>query len=376
MQGSPKNSINKHVASSEGQGVVQYLPKENTVVLKNGRKIQYDQLVIATGLKAECSAKGFNEAWADLDTHVYADQDHESWKLSASKSFRYIHNFPGGNALYYIPPAPFHGEIEHYNFFLAKELWDRYDQTGLISWKNSNYTIINANNSFCSHFDQADGFIKSELEKRNINVEYGLKLVEVRKETSTAVFENIQTGERSERPYGNLYSLLEKKADPILADAGLATNNGLLDVNPTTLQHNKYSNIYGLGDVANVPTTKTFFAGFNQLHVVRHNLEQVINGAEPNAHYDGASEAVLHLGLESSTTVSHLYDGKASGSLDSGFMAGLKYKLADKGKKSIIDLMKFKSWGPPYYKWKKTFDGSKISTSSAPQNMQPEQKTA
>ena len=106
-----------------------------------------------------------------------------------------------------------------------------------------------------------------------------MKLVEVNKDTNTAVFENIQTGERQERQFGNLYSLLEKKADPILADAGLAANNGLLDVDPYTLQHNKYSNIYGFGDVANLPTTKTFYAGFNQLHVIRHNLEQVINGA-------------------------------------------------------------------------------------------------
>lgn len=51
MQGTPKNSLSKFAASSEGQGVSQFLPNENSVVLKNGRKIQYDQLVVATGLK-------------------------------------------------------------------------------------------------------------------------------------------------------------------------------------------------------------------------------------------------------------------------------------------------------------------------------------
>ena len=376
MVGSPKNSINKHTASSDGQGVVKYLPNENAVILKNGRRVEYDQLVIATGVKPQCNVKGFEEAWADLEHPVYADQDHESWKLSANKSFRFIHNFPGGNAFFCIPPAPFFGEIEHYNFFLAKDLWDRYDSTGLISWRNSSFTVMNANNSFVEHFDEADAFIKTELEKRGINVEYGQKLVEVKKDTSTAVFENVNSGEQNERRYGSLYSLLEKKADPIIEEAGLAARNGLLDVDPYTLQHNKYSNIFGLGDVANVPTSKNFFAGFNQLHVVRHNLEQVINGAEPNAHYDGYSEATLHLGLDSSTTVKHLYGGKSAGSLDSGFMAGLRYKLAEKGKKGLIDLMKFKSWGPPYYKWKKTFNGGKISTPAAPKNMQPEQKSA
>lgn len=75
--------------------------------------------------------------------------------------------------------------------------------------------------------------------------------------------------------------------DKVLSDAGLADSNGLLDVDPYTLQHKKYDNIFGLGDVVNVPTTKTFYAGLNQLHVVRHNLERRINGLEPNAKYDG-----------------------------------------------------------------------------------------
>lgn len=47
-----------------------------------------------------------------------------------------------------------------------------------------------------------------------------------------------------------------------LVQAGLTAENGLLDVNINTLQHKKYKNIFGLGDVANLPTTKTFWGGF------------------------------------------------------------------------------------------------------------------
>jgi len=32
---------------------------------------------------------------------------------------------------------------------------------------------------------------------------------------------------------------------------------GFLDVNKHTLQHNKYKNIFGLGDCTNIPTAKT-----------------------------------------------------------------------------------------------------------------------
>lgn len=49
-----------------------------------------------------------------------------------------------------------------------------------------------------------------------------------------------------------------------LTEAGLAGphSNGLLDVDIHTLRHKKYNSIFGLGDVNNVPTTKTFWGGW------------------------------------------------------------------------------------------------------------------
>jgi len=64
----------------------------------------------------------------------------------------------------------------------------------------------------------------------------------------------------------------------IVAESGLADSNGFIDVNPYTLQHKRYNNIFGFGDAANLPTSKNFMAGFNQLHVVRNNVERQLNG--------------------------------------------------------------------------------------------------
>jgi sulfide:quinone oxidoreductase len=35
------------------------------------------------------------------------------------------------------------------------------------------------------------------------------------------------------------------------------------DVDHETLQHRKYPNVFGIGDVCNLPTTKTFWGGFH-----------------------------------------------------------------------------------------------------------------
>ena len=181
MQGNPKNNMNKFAVPSEGQAITEYVPQNNEVVLRNGRRIQYDQLVIATGMDNDFeSIKGFEDAWVDLSSNFFCNQDHPTWRTTCTKPPRYLYNFQGGEAIFYIPPAPFHGTFENYNFFLSKEIWNKLAFNGKLSWGNSRFTVINANSSFCPHFDRGDAFIKSELEKRQVNVEYGLKLVEVK----------------------------------------------------------------------------------------------------------------------------------------------------------------------------------------------------
>lgn len=60
---------------------------------------------------------------------------------------------------------------------MAKDLWDRQDAHGRLCLANSRFTVINANESFIPHFSEGDAFIKNELEKRGINVEYGHRLL-------------------------------------------------------------------------------------------------------------------------------------------------------------------------------------------------------
>ena len=165
----------------------------------------------------------------------------------------------------------------------------------------------------------------------------------------------------------------EAKPDQIISNAGLGDSQGFVDVDPHTLQHKKYSNVFAFGDVANLPTSKTFWAGFNQLHVVRNNLERQLNGLSLNAKYDGTSEAFLQVDESKSVTLSHSYGGKPNDSLDTGFLASLRYAWAEKNKGSIGGLMTFKNWGAPYYKFKKTFEESGSVTKSAVE-LHPEKK--
>ena len=61
-----------------------------------------------------------------------------------------------------------------------------------------------------------------------------------------------------------------------------------------------------------------------------------------------------------------------------GLGSSLRHKLYSMtGKHNQENIMKFKNWGPPYYKWKKTFSGGEsVPAASGDSSLTPEKKTA
>lgn len=180
-----------------------------------------------------------------------------------------------------------------------------------------------------------------------------------------AVFKNTDTGYLEERPYGHFYSLMPTTTHSILADAGLADSTGYLDVDPFTLQHTKYDNIFGLGDVINAPTTKSFYGGLSQVAVLRHNIERKLNGLSLNAKYDGYSKTAFYGSRQSILSFEHKYSEEEVKSRNDPISALLRYKLYSMtGKHNHENILKFKNWGPPYYKFKKSFTAEESSTTT------------
>lgn len=145
-----------------------------------------------------------------------------------------------------------------------------------------------------------------------------------------------------------------------LVQSGLATaeSNFLLDVDHETLQHRRYKNVFGLGDCCNLPTTKTFWGGFHQVHVVRDNLENYIKGKDFKALYSGYSKSPIFLGQNKMTYMVHYYDQKegALNLFDKGgyFFAFLRYYFWGKfNKKRFLAFYLHKTWGPPTGKFVK-----------------------
>lgn len=102
---------------------------------------------------------------------------------------------------------------------------------------------------------------------------------------------HLDTGVTQEMKYRLMVVDLPVIPSPWIVQNGLSRPElgGFVDVNPETLQHRRYPNIFALGDCAAVPTAKSYSAAFCQAPVVAHNVRQVLAKKPAAATYSGYS---------------------------------------------------------------------------------------
>jgi sulfide:quinone oxidoreductase len=144
------------------------------------------------------------------------------------------------------------------------------------TWRNKNLGAdIHFHTSVGNLFPNCQKFadaLKPIAESKGINVSYKSNLVEIDKDNRVATFKNLDTGDLQQIDFDFLHFAPPQSAPQFIRESSLAHENGWLDVNIHTMQHNKHPNIFGLGDVCNLPTAKTAAAVFSQAPVVVNNI--------------------------------------------------------------------------------------------------------
>ncbi len=82
---------------------------------------------------------------------------------------------------------------------------------------------------------------------------------------------------------------------------------GWVDVNKDTLQHNRYPNVFGIGDASSLPTSKTAAAIRKQAPVLAENVLAFLASSPLQRHYDGYTCCPLITGYDK--TVMAEFDG-------------------------------------------------------------------
>ncbi len=280
--------------------VDEFNPEENHVVTSKGNKVTYDYLVVAAGIQIDWDKiKGLPEAIGK--SGVCSNYSYEY----VEKTWESIKDFKGGNAIFTQPSTPIKcGGAPQKICYLAE---DYFRKVGIRD--EANVTFVTATPTIFGSPHYATTLTK-HCEDTGVNTKFKLELIEIRPETKEAVFKHMETGEESIEKYDLLHVTPMMSAPDFIKNSSLGNEGGWVDVDKETLQHNKYENIFSLGDSSSLPTSKTGAAIRKQVPVVVENLQHVIKGETLSAKYNGYTSCPLVTGYDSLIMAEFGYDLK------------------------------------------------------------------
>ena len=271
-------------------------PEKNLVHTTENNSYKYDYLVVAPGIKIDPSLVDGLEACLDKGVVCsnYTDPIH-TWEV--------IKNFKGGTALFTQPTTPIEcGGAPQKIMYLAASHWKKNGVS-----KKSNI-IFATPGTVIFGIKQIANTLMNVVNRHDINLRFGYKLVAVDSKENIAWYEmaehekeynhkdagELKNGELKGIRFDMMHLAPPQSAPDFIKSSPLANDSGWVDVHKGNMQHNKYKNIFGLGDAAGLPTAKTGAAIRKQAPIVVENILRLID-ARPlsDNNYNGYSSCPL-----------------------------------------------------------------------------------
>ncbi len=270
-------------------------PENNSVATKSSGSITYDYLVVAPGLAYDFSlVPGLGEA---MDKGVvcsnYTDPNH-TWDV--------IKNFKGGTALFTQPTTPIKcGGAPQKIMYLAESY---FRKSGV---RDKTDVIFATGGTVIFGVKEIAKTLMEVVDRKDINLRFHHKLISVDGEKQIAWYkmgkeitaggcvvissdqvdelklddtfqynykdvEITRDGDLFGIHYDMLHTAPPSVAPKFVKDSVLVNEAGWVAVDHQTMQHTKFPNIFGLGDVAALPTAKTGAAIRKQVPIVVDNI--------------------------------------------------------------------------------------------------------
>ena len=280
--------------------VASFEPDKNAVLTESGMRVTYDQLVVAAGIQLDWGKiKGLdgNLGKGGIVSNYSYDVVDKTWEA--------LRQFKGGNAVFTFPSPPIKcaGAPQKIMYLADDHLRQRgvRDQSKVI-YVSATPTIFGVK-KYATALDQV-------VKRKQIETHFRHDLVEVRPGSKEAVFRNLDGGSELVLPYELLHVVPPQSAPDFVKRSPLANDAGWVSVHKHTLQHDRFPNVFSLGDCSSLPTSRTGAAVRKQAPVLVENLLALRSGRPLAASYDGYASCPLVTGYGRLILAEFDYDGK------------------------------------------------------------------
>ncbi|EFN60231.1 Sulfide:quinone oxidoreductase, mitochondrial [Camponotus floridanus] len=270
--------------------VVEFQPDANKILTHHGDTIQYDIMIVALGLQLYWDKiPGLTKGLYDPDAQVCSIYGSDTvpqvyQKMKKIKSGTAIFTFP--NTPVKCPGAPQKIAYIAEDYFRKHNLRNNIDVV-----YNTALPVIFGVKKYANS-------LWNVCKERDITVNLQTNLVKIDLNKKQATFEKLNSsGETSVQDYSFLHVTPPMGPPTVLKEHPILTNEvGFLCVDPKTLRHTRYSNIFGIGDCTNTPNSKTMAAIAAQGKVLYQNIKDDLAGKPMTMVYDGYASCPLVTG--------------------------------------------------------------------------------
>jgi sulfide:quinone oxidoreductase len=297
--------------------VAAFEPEHNSIVLDGCKIVQYQQLIVCPGLKLDWNGI---EGLADtlgrngVTSNYRYDLAPYTWEL--------VQKLQNGKAIFTQPPMPIKcAGAPQKAMYLSADHWRR---TGVL--KNIDIQFCNAGAVLFGVADYVPALMEY-VKAYGVTLNFGRTLVSIDGEAKTATFNQTNadgTKGSVTQGFDMIHVVPPQKAPDFIRVSPLADTAGWVDIDPASMQHKRFENIFALGDVGNTTNAKTAAAARKQAPVVAHNVLALRGEVKGHAKYDGYGSCPLTVERGKIVLAEFTYGGKLAPSFPKWFIDGTK----------------------------------------------------
>lgn len=256
-------------------------PEANTVLLASGETVSYDHVIICPGIRQDW------DAIPGLADAMRSSAGASNYTLDlAKKASSLLKNIRSGTVIFSQPagPASCAGAAQK-PMYLACDYWRA---TKVL---NNIRVIMLVPDPTVFGIPEVDEELDRKISEYGIELHTSTEMVSVDAASHSIEVMNSRTGASESLAYDILHVEPPQSAPSWIAECELsnASAGGFVDVDPKTLRHSRYKNVWALGDAAATTNSKSGGALRKQVMAVAKNVVAVLQGQNPNATYDGYS---------------------------------------------------------------------------------------
>ena len=267
--------------------------ENNKVFLNGGKVLNYDYLIIATGTEIS------PEETPGLKGNLWYKDIFDFYTIDGAVALqKKLKDWKGGKLVICISEVPYKCPVAPLEFAFLAEAF--FTKAGIRDKIDISY-VTPMSGAFTKPV--ATKMLSELLEKKNINIIPDFYLEKIDNEKKVLV-----SYDEKEIPFDLLTIVPVNKGSDMIERSGLGDDLNYVYTDKHTLKSEKFSNIFVLGDAANLPTSKAGSVAHFAAEILQENLLADIEGRPMTAKFDGHANCYIETGYGKGALIDFNYN--------------------------------------------------------------------